>query len=598
MSEEKVIYEVGVQGVSSTVSQINSIAGALAGVERAGQQAVASLSRIGEAVSAQLPQVPWFGGNNNRVGFTDLGAIIKKAKPFAGRLDPTGKQIFQNYKQQFVDLQSYLKKNFAFTDEEKRHANRYANFFGVGKIAEADKARIRANLAQINPLWKVNENWDDSHYFIPHMLFGEGWRIGDNPYATFDGTNTEKLRNRTSIRKKERQATHEYAERIRAANRARWGLNNPWHSAASESPIVPYINRPEAHISNPASALGKQVAKGASGKGIGKFISAFSKFGKLGAIIGAIVGGFALLDKAIKKAVGAFKELAMLLQTEASWREARESFSIGTTHGTWSKSRLALRALGGDPASASASLDRWSNELNMLAYGGNGGSLMEAARLFGLNIMGTGNYGFASPKEIERNIIVKMSSLSPSGQKALASTLGLDPYQRWAYSHGQEYYNKLTKRSLLRNIRDTDELYSDQHQSASLSFFNAFGQLGDSFDEFMGVLGEGFLPLITILIDLLEGIFEILSVFLKPIMMVLGGLLNLFSARWWEEQNKDMINQNHTDSGRFVFNINKIDLNSLGLREGATQNEIESKMKEMLTNSVNGLGEDMVSDRT
>jgi hypothetical protein len=114
----------------------------------------------------------------------------------------------------------------------------------------------------------------------------------------------------------------------------------------------------------------------------------------------------------------------------------------------------------------------------------------------------------------------------------------------------------------------------------------------------MGVLGEGFLPLITILIDLLEGIFEILSVFLKPIMMVLGGLLNLFSARWWEEQNKDMINQNHTDSGRFVFNINKIDLNSLGLREGATQNEIESKMKEMLTNSVNGLGEDMVSDRT
>lgn len=604
MSEEKVIYEVGVQGVGSTISQINSIAGALAGVEKAGQQAVASLSGIGEAVSAQLP-----------LKFTSFKEVINtfdeikwKAGLFAGSTHPGGKLLFQDYKQRFVDLQRYLNKKYLFTDEEKNRINQYANFFGVGKITEADKAGIRANLAQINPLWKVNENWDYSHYFIPHMLFGEGWRIGDNPYATFDGSNTEKLKSRTAIRKKERQETHEYAERIRAANRAKWGPANEWSSIASEFPLVPFgdglgealnaarkrealnaarkrriLNAGKAQLSQNNANIknfGNLVASfggggGGIGGGIGKGLAAIGGASAAFGVIGAAIAlAIPILIKIAKKIKQFLRSLS-----KAGWSNVLESNAFGIRSDELQAQRSAIMRLSGDPASASALMKRLSVDRAMIAYGGSGGSAMEAARLFGVNILGSGEYGFATNSEFMRNVAKRMETLSQSGKVALGNLLGLDKEQMWQVSRGVTEYDKITNAKTSRQeAYGLDSIHSDWYKLTAQDAELAYGRWKNALEEFKSVLGEWLNPVAEMFTNAGSSILEWLSKIMSP--------SYAYSIKSAEAITRD---------GRVAnIHIDTISLNSLGLPDSASPEQIREKLTEQI---LNPLGEALVDDR-
>ena len=605
MSEEKVIYEVGVQGVGSTVSQINSIALAFDRVERAGQQAVANLKFDGNNGSVKFPHFSSF-----EEVIKTFEAIKKNANPFAGRLDSTGKQIFQDYKQQFVNLRRYLNKKYLFTDEETRLANQYANFFGIGvsKFFEADKAKIRANIAQINPLWKVNEDWDYSHYFIPHMLFGEGWRIGDNPYATFDGSNTEKLKSRTAIRKKERQATHEYAERIRAANRAKWGPANEWSAIASEFPLVPFgdglgealnaarkrealnaarkrriLNAGRAQLSQNNANIknfGNLVASfggggGGIGGGIGKGLAAIggasAAFGVIGAVIASAIP---ILIKIAKKIKQFLRSLS-----KAGWSNVLESNAFGIRSDELQAQRSAIMRLSGDPASASALMKRLSVDRAMIAYGGSGGSAMEAARLFGVNILGSGEYGFATNSEFMRNVAKRMETLSQSGKVALGNLLGLDKEQMWQVSRGVTEYDKITNAKTSRQeAYGLDSIHSDWYKLTAQDAELAYGRWKNALEEFKSVLGEWWNPVAEMFTNAGASILEWLSKIMSP--------SYAYSIKSAEAITRD---------GRVAnIHIDTISLNSLGLPDSASPEQIREKLTEQI---LNPLGEALVDDR-
>jgi len=69
---------------------------------------------------------------------------------------------------------------------------------------------------------------------------------------------------------------------------------------------------------------------------------------------------------------------------------------------------------------------------------------MEAARLFGVSIHGSGKYGLATNDEMLRHIARRMGQLDPESQIALANTMGLSPEMFWAMKDGlSNYQNRM-----------------------------------------------------------------------------------------------------------------------------------------------------------
>jgi hypothetical protein len=335
-------------------------------------------------------------------------------------------------------------------------------------------------------------------------------------------------------------------------------------------------------------------------------------FGKLGRLtiglnfFATAIRWFGNNINAASEAVKTFSKVT--LQAEASWRQLRESHAFGVSMSSLAAQWKQQFRLGGDAASASALWGRLSSETAMIGYGGNGGSMMEAARLFGVNIRGSGAYGFATPDEFMRNVVKQMETLPESGRRALATTLNLDPRQYWAVSNGERYYDWVTNRkTLLQSASGTNALFSEEHQNASRNLIGAFGDFTIALKELGSVLGEAVLPMITIITDTLTGAIEAISAAIKPFMSVLGSILNLFSTRYWATQ--DLLGStptnasvgarmnamaNNAGGNVITFHMGDISLNSLGLRDDASEEEISEKFASIMWNK---LGEHLTNNR-
>lgn len=243
-------------------------------------------------------------------------------------------------------------------------------------------------------------------------------------------------------------------------------------------------------------------------------------------------------------------------------------------------------------------------DIASLGYGGTGGNVMEAARLFGLKIIGSGNYGYATPKELMGNVVDTMSRLDQPGRMMLAKTLGLNDYQYYAVTGGKGRYDTLmNQRTLLGETLGTDELYSPTVMKESRFFLGAITQLKESFLELLGVIGEALLPILTILSDLLSGIIQVMSLVLKPIGVVLNSIFKWLNQRWWEENDEidSSVSTGFGDSYSTTSNastvnvsIGEISLNSLGLKPNASQEEIRDAVQNAIFDKI---GEQLTNDR-
>lgn len=318
--------------------------------------------------------------------------------------------------------------------------------------------------------------------------------------------------------------------------------------------------------------------------------------------IQAALRGVKFVIGAIKKFVNGLAELGNTL-AETSWRRLRESFAYGTSFNSLARQERAMASIGGDPASASALWGRWSKERSMLAYGGNGGSMMEAARLFGISILGSGEHGFATNEEFLRNVIDAMSKATPERRNAISQTLGLTPYQTWAFSQGQAYYDTLGRKSLVEMIYgdEKSEAMNEISGANAKRFVGSWRSFVEECKELGYTLGDVLLPALTIFIDLCEGIAEIIDAILKPISQELMPILNFFSARWWQdfvattptkEQNATQM-QAITNNGRSIV-INVGDVNMSSLPKDITSSNAADKFAREIFDK---LGEITINDR-
>ena len=314
--------------------------------------------------------------------------------------------------------------------------------------------------------------------------------------------------------------------------------------------------------------------------------------------------------KNLKRLVNSVKNFGdVILQATESWRQLRESHFYGTSMGSLAGQWKAMRFLGGDAASASALWDRLSTDRAMLAYGGNGGRMMEAARLFGVGILGSGEYGYATNDEFMRNVAIEMSKSSKARQKALASVLGLNAHEFWMVSNGVKYYDYVTnRRTLLGSLKEAEtgdadvgkQIFSKEHVQAARQFEGAWGEFVTSLMELGGVLGEAVLPLLTMLLDLLNGIVQSITVIIEPIAKFLNSLFNLPLFRHWADAEAavdytpteaevaaridSMGAENNSQERNVVINMGDISLSTLGLDEDSSPEDISDAVANRIFN--------------
>lgn len=445
--------------------------------------------------------------------------------------------------------------------------------------------------------------------YVPRLGWNGGW---DANIDEDSRTASEHARER-----------HEYAELKRAGNRAFANRQYDIVPRGATYDVVPVesqtslqrldeihqrFNAPPPNGSNVVglSTLGKIV------KGFGIFKNIVGVFTKVVSPIMAAITAIKRVTKALHN-FGSF-----VLRANESWRLLRESHAYGTSMSSLSDAWGRITQLGGDRASASALWNRWSRERSMLAFGGDGGSLMEAARLFGLNIRGSGEYGFATNDELARNIVKTMDTLSKSQQVAMKNVLGLDDYHFWAMSNGMDYFNEITEKSrtisqnFARFFELDDSLYPRVHSDASREFEGAWGELVRSFEELGAAIGVYLLPVLTELMKIISKIVQLVTWFLnlpRWVFESLERLLNVISGvssttneeiGKTESQTEIQARLNAASRGighgdrAVVINIGDISLNTLGLPNDATPDQIKKRTGEVIWNH---LGDALTDNR-
>lgn len=241
----------------------------------------------------------------------------------------------------------------------------------------------------------------------------------------------------------------------------------------------------------------------------------------------------------MKRIFGAFKGVAdenfKLFKESAVANILSPSGGAGELNAQW---RL-MRMLGGDAASASALNAKIASSRAMLAYGGSGGVFMEAARLFGVNIAGSGKYGLATNKEFMAALARTMGRLDPESQIALANLVGLNKEQFWAMRGGEEAWNKrlASSQTMLDKLYGTENFLStssDEAREVSEDFERSWGEFVNAMKEFGLVIGQFVLPALRMILKIFTTIIEMVNAILAPYMKALGwmfgGITDLFDA--------------------------------------------------------------------
>ena len=428
---------------------------------------------------------------------------------------------------------------------------------------------------------------------------------------------------------------HQAAESARARYRRRKGKRNPWSDFATESysvvprgatyGVVPAVQTSLQRLN--AIHFGGEAFGASAGEfgwtphfsTVGKIVSGFRAFTKVVGFVTKVISPITASIEAIKKVTNALHSFGdSVLRANESWRLLRESHAYGTSMTSLSDAWGRVTQLGGDRASASALWNRWSRERSMLAFGGDGGSLMEAARLFGLNIRGSGEYGFATNDELARNIVKTMSTLTRSQQVAMKNVLGLDDYQFWSMSQGLEFFDELTEKSRtfsqdFAKLFDLDDaLFPKAHSKASLEFEGAWAELVRSFEELGAAIGVYLLPVLSDLMHFISKIVQLFTWFLNLPRWVFESLERLVNtitgisastndavaSTASENEIRVRLNEAGRNIGRgdraVVINIGDISLNSLGLPENATPEQIKRRTGEVIWNQ---LGDALTDNR-
>lgn len=603
---EKIIYEVGLEGTSAVVGGINAIQNALSGISADGiaginadfENAAKEADRLIEKINGIAKAVK----NANGIFSTGKYGSRNKSNWMGNVSDAVGKWN-QSWEKKF--------KTHWVVDDEGNRKRVYDEGWGSPSNFMADFARARN---------RMSNDWGTLRQRARSMLmqsFGYtpllGWDTGAGFTTGEIGATSMKdnLAARDSIAKIHREYFRDLRSKFYAPTVWTGGapavvnptgtalatLNSKYGIVNTGKVTDPGYIDAEWNYVGAGSMSGARDTTFASGAPlqledksggalsmpmknmipkatmISRIMGLLGKLNAFATAIQAALRGVKFVIGAIKKFVNGLAELGHAL-AETSWRRLRESFAYGTSINSLARAERAMAGIGGDPASASALWGRWAKERSMLAYGGNGGSMMEAARLFGIGITGSGEYGFATQDEFLRNVIDAMTKATPERRNAIAGTLGLTPYQTWAFSHGQAYYDSLGRKSLVENIAG-DEL-SNKYRTLSSGnarrFEGAWGEFMESLRELGSTLGDMILPHLTIFIDLLEGLCEIINLMLKPLSLIDQFFTNLFSARWWQEQiasvptkeQNAMQMQAVTNNGKnIVINVGDLNMSSL-----------------------------------
>ena len=572
---EKIIYEVALEGIANALNSIGGLENRLSNIRYGGivalNKELTKTTSLLHTVAALSPTGTKSYDKSIRIGVSSLSKKLVTAG-WMGNLTALGREL------QSTNVIAEIKRAYAAVRNEN------------------DRNGIRDILRRM---------------YVPRLAWNGGWEANIDA----DGrTATEHARER-----------HEYAELKRAGNRAFESRQYDIVPRGATYDVVPAMQTAlqrlnTIHFGSEASGANAYASGQPQGLStIGKIFAGFAAFTKVVGVVTKVISPITASIEAIKKVTKALHSLGgFVLRANESWRLLRESHAYGTSRTSLSDAWGRVTQLGGDRASASALWNRWSRERAMLAFGGNGGSLMEAARLFGLNIRGSGEYGFATNDELARNITRTMSTLTRSQQVAMKNVLGLDDYHFWSMSQGLEFFDELTEKSrtisqnFARLIGLDDALFPKIHSKASLEFEGAWGELVRSFEELGAAIGVYLLPVLTELmrfiskivqvftwlLNLPRWVFESLERLVKMITGVSASTNDAIASTASENEIKVRLNEAGRNLGRgdraVVINIGDISLNSLGLPDDATPEQIKRRTGEVIWNQ---LGDALTDNR-
>ena len=572
---EKIIYEIALEGIANALNLIGGLENRLSNVKYGGivalNKELTKTTSLLHTVAALSPTGTKSYDKSIRIGVSPLSKKLVTAG-WMGNLSALGREL------QSTNVISEIKRAYA----EVRNEN---DRNGVSDILR--------------------------RMYIPRLTWNGGWEANIDADTR---TASEHARER-----------HEYAELKRAGNRAFSSRKYDIVPRRATYGVVPATQTSLQRLN--AIHFGGEAFGARAGEfgwtphfsTVGKIVSGFRAFTKVVGFVTKVISPITASIEAIKKVTKALHSFGdLVLRANESWRLLRESHAYGTSRTSLSDAWGRVTQLGGDRASASALWNRWSRERAMLAFGGDGGSLMEAARLFGLNIRGSGEYGFATNDELARNIVKTMSTLTRSQQVAMKNVLGLDDYQFWSMSQGLEFFDELTEKSRtfsqdFAKLFDLDDaLFPKAHSKASLEFEGAWAELVRSFEELGAAIGVYLLPVLADLMHFISKIVQLFTWFLNLPRWVFESLERLVNtitgisastndavaSTASENEIRVRLNESGRNLGRgdraVVINIGDISLNSLGLPENATPEQIKRRTGEVIWNQ---LGDALTDNR-
>lgn len=346
-----------------------------------------------------------------------------------------------------------------------------------------------------------------------------------------------------------------------------------------------------------------------------------SNFSKMTGFLGKVMNKFTrigLILNGLTQVLGIIRKIIASAREHFYISKLSEASAMG---GLSSGSRLfpymqQMNLLGGDPASVSAHAASFANDMGMLSFGGNGGRMLEAARLFGVSIHGSGRNGFVTYEEWMRNIATRMKTLDPQSRVALKNVAGLSDEQFFAVRNGAEAFeaHKIWSTTLLerfeRSLKDNglNELaYSFGgrsgafHQDVSMDWVNAQGVLKESFDELSGVIGDAVLPMLTFFSNALSSVTQVVSAVISPFTKAIGFIFDALNTVFFGENplventppngmSAGEYYNNENYSPALSINIGSINQADLGLSPNASKQEIEAAYRNFLGNIAISMG--------
>ena len=185
------------------------------------------------------------------------------------------------------------------------------------------------------------------------------------------------------------------------------------------------------------------IAKATSLKGLG----AMGPLSVVGASISSFVAGF----KSVMSVFDYFDK-----REKENLNADNIATSAGMSHADLVLQGKAMKAFGGDEKDIAAAYKSWQTYIGALGRGGSAAGLEGLAK-WGVDLTGTGQFGFATTEELLRNIAKASKSLSTSDKLAMRQSLPIqltDPMWNAIMTNPDGFINMLHHNDELRGVLD------------------------------------------------------------------------------------------------------------------------------------------------